>query len=339
MVLPYRTRRTLKRLGITALIIALVAAVVWLCWILWLGRYVVYTRDGGAQLDFNRPSNEIVGQEAIAPPTSEPVSIYYNEGDNQLNVSRELTQIVGYYISTKDLEKDFSSIRPQLQKLESGTPVMIDVKSIQGNFYYSSSVSDRRNPDIDTAAMDDLLKYLKLSDFYTIARLPAFRDYHYGLNNVLDGLPTAGGYLWMDDSRCYWLNPTSQGTMSYLVNIVTELKNLGFDEVVFYDFKIPESTGIVFKKDKAQAIINASQLLVDTCATESFAVSFVGEPSFVMPQGRSRLYLENATAADAARMAQETGIEDPSVYLVFLTELHDTRFEAYSVLRPLSAAH
>lgn len=339
MVIPYRTRRMLKRVGITALIVLLVAAVIWLCWFLWLGRFVVYTRDGGVQLDFDRSSKDIVGQPATAPPPSDPVSIYYNEGDHQLNVSRELTQIVGYYISTEDLEKDIASVKPQLQQLENGTPVMIDVKSIQGNFYYSSSVSEKRNPDIDTAAMDDLLDYLKLADFYTIARLPALRDFHYGLNHVSDGLPTAGGYLWMDDDRCYWLNPASQGTMSYLVNIVTELKSLGFDEVVFYDFEFPQTTSIVFKQDQQQAIATAAQLLVDTCATEAFAVSFVGGTSFAMPQGRSRLYLENATAAEAATLAQETGIEDPSVYLVFLTELHDTRFEAYSVLRPLSAAH
>ena len=339
MVIPYRTRRMLKRAGITSLIIFLVAAVIWLCWVLWLGRFMMYTRDEGVKLDFDRSSKDITGQEATVPPPSDPVPIYYNEGDNQLNISKELTQMVGYYITTEDLEADVSAIKPQLQKLENGTPVMIDVKSIQGNFYYSSSVSEKRNPDIDTEAVDALLEYLKLSNFYTIARLPALRDFHYGLNHVSDGLPTAGGYLWMDDARCYWLNPASQGTMSYLVQIVTELKALGFDEVVFYDFCFPVTDSIVFKQDRQQAIADAAQLLVDTCTTEAFAVSFVGGTTFAMPSGRSRLYLENATAAEAATLAQESGMEDPSVYLVFLTELHDTRFEAYSVLRPLSAAH
>ena len=339
MIFPYRTRRALKRLGITVLIVLLAAAVIWLCWFLWLGRFVVYTRDQGAKLDFNKPSTEITGQQAVAPLPSDPVTIYFNEGDNQLNVSRELTQLVGYYVTTEDLEKDFASVRPHLQKLEKGTPVMIDVKSIQGNFFYSSSVSDRRNPDIDTNAMDDLLDYLRMSDLYTIARLPALRDYHYGLNNVLDGMPTAGGYLWMDDSRCYWLNPTRQGTMNYLVSIINELKSLGFDEVVLYDLRIPETNSIVFKQDKVEAITKAAKTLVDTCATESFAVSFVGDTKFPMPKGRSRLYLENATALEAAALVQQTGIEDPSVYIVFLTELHDTRFDAFSVMRPLSGAH
>ena len=32
-------------------------------------------------------------------------------------------------------------------------------------------------------------------------------------------------------------------------------------------------------------------------------------------------------------------LADPAVYLAFITDVHDTRFDAYSVLRPLDAAH
>lgn len=339
MAIPYRTRRTLQRIGVIALIGLLVAVVIWICWLLWLGRYVVYTRDEGAKLDFNKSSLEITGQPAVAPEPQEPVTIYYNEGDNLLGAGKELTQILGYYVTEEDLQTDIAAIRPQLQKLEKGTAVMIDVKNIKGEFFYSSSVGDKRNSKIDPAAMDELLEYMRLSGLYTIARLPALRDFYYGLNHVPDGLPTAGGYLWMDDDRCYWLNPSSQGTVTYLVSIITELQDLGFHEVVFEDFRFPDTTGIVFKNDKVQALTEAAQLLVDTCATESFALSFVGTADFPMPQGRSRLYVTGSAAADAATIAQQTGMEDPAVNLVFLTDLHDTRFEAYSVLRPISGAH
>ncbi len=337
MVIPYRTRRMLKRLGITILIVLAVAVVVGACWFLWLGRYVVYTRDQGAQIDFDRSSENIMGVEALPPTASQPVTIYFNEGENQLNVSRELTQLVGYYITKEDLEADIASIQPKLMKLEKGTPVLIDVKSIKGSFFYSSEVSEHRNPDIDTAAMDGLIDYLRKSDLYAIARIPALRDYQYGLNNVPDGIPVAGGYLWPDNGT-YWLNPDRAGTMNYLISIISELKSLGFDEVVLEDFSIPENKSIVFTKDRKEVITKAAKTLVDTCATESFAVSFVGGTGFPVPQGRSRLYLENATAAQAAALAQESGMEDPSVYLVFLTELRDTRFDAYSVLRPLADA-
>jgi hypothetical protein len=49
--------------------------------------------------------------------------------------------------------------------------------------------------------------------------------------------------------------------------------------------------------------------------------------------------VENATATEAAAIARDSGIADTAINLVFLTENHDTRFDVYSVLRPLSAAH
>lgn len=339
MTIPYRTRRVLKRLGIGVVTVLTLAVVAWLCWMLWLGRYVIYTRDGGARLDFGRSSLDIAGDPAPKPEPVTPVPIYYNEGENALNVSRELTQIMGYYVTAKDLEGDISAVKTKLQTLEKGTAVMVDVKNIQGGFFYSSGIHDIRAKSIDTGAMDELLDYLQLSDLYTIARLPAFRDYYYGLDHVPDGLPTAGGYLWMDDDRCYWLSPASQGTMAYLVEIVNELKALGFDEVVFTDFRFPDTNEIVFKSDKNEALAQAAQLLVKTCATDSFAVSFTGAASFPVPEGRSRLFVTGADASDASAIAENSGLENPQVRLVFLTDLHDTRFEAYSVLRPLSSAN
>ena len=339
MTIPYRTRRALKRLGIGLLTILTLAVVAWLCWMLWLGRFVVYTRDGGARLDFGHSCVDIAGAVAKKPKPADPVPIYYNEGENALNVSKELTQILGYYVTAEDLEGDISAIKEQLRTLDKGTAVMVDVKNIQGGFFYSSGVHDIRSKSVDTAAMDELLDFLKLSDLYTIACLPAFRDYYYGLEHVPDGLPTAGGYLWMDDDRVYWLNPASQGTMAYLVETVTELKSLGFDEVVFTDFRFPDTKDVVFKGDKNEALSQAAQLLVKTCSTDYFAVSFTGNAGFPVPEGRSRLFVTGADAANAATIAENCGMENPQVRLVFLTELHDTRFEVYSVLRPIDSLH
>ena len=77
----------------------------------------------------------------------------------------------GYYVETSMLQEDLSQIMPQVRQLEKGTPVMIDIKSIYGNYFYSSKVSTERNEDLDIAAMDTLLRELNRSGAYTIARL------------------------------------------------------------------------------------------------------------------------------------------------------------------------
>ena len=339
MILPYRTQRAMKRVLAFALILAVAAAIIWLCWLLWLGRFVVYTRQGGVRLDFSQSNQSLSGTPAVRPPVKKPISIHYGDG-SEGNKNTALTQLMGYYADAEALRGDMGEVLSQVKKLPAGTPVMIDVKSITGRFFYSSTVGDKRDTVINTAEMDALIEEMNSRDLYTIARLPALRDYYYGLNHVPDGLPTAGGYLWMDEDNCYWLNPASQGTIMYLTQIVSELKRLGFDEVVFYDFYFPETQSIVFKGDKQQALATAAKTLVTTCApdTEGFTVSFTGKADFALPEGRSRLYMENVSAAQCAAIAQQTGLADPAIRLVFLAGTHDTRFNDYGVLRPISMA-
>ena len=254
--------------------------------------------------------------------------------------SKELTQLAGYYADADALRAGVATVQEQIKALPVEVPIMLDVKSPRGNFFYSSTVSGNRDSKVDTEAMDALIAQLSSSGRYLIARLPALRDRDYGLHNVSDGVfDSRGAYLFQDDGGCYWLNPSRQGTVSHLVQIVTELKNLGFDEVVFNDFCFPDTKYKSVKEDEATALAAAAKTLVTTCATEQFAVSFVQNAGFALPDGRSRLYLNSAVAADAAMLAQQSGVADPALRLVFLTENHDTRFEAYSVLRPLDAAH
>ncbi len=338
MIIPYRTRSFLKRLGIFLLVIAVTAAAVLLCWMAWLERFVVYTRDKGAILDFNRSTEKLTGQAALPPAQGETIPLVRDDGSGILAEQAELGQIIGYYITADELETDLNAVLTGLRALPDGTPVMIDLKSIYGNFFYSSSVSENRNKDLDIAAMDALIQEMNSGKYYTIARIPALCDRLYGLDHVPDGLPVAAGHLWMDDNGCYWLNPGSEGTINYLIQIVQELRGLGFNEVVFSDYYFPSTDSIVFKADKAQTLADTAQTLVKACATDSFTLSFTAKSEFTPPTGRSRIYLTDIVAADAKARAEKLGFEDPSAHVVFITNVHDTRFDAYSVLRPIADA-
>lgn len=336
MNIPYRIQRAIKRVLVAALIVVLVGFAAWFCWILWLNRYVVYSAEG-AFLDFDRSAEELVCEPALPPQEDQLISVYYNEGDDAVQTSSEMAQLVGYYIDTAALQGDIELIKQQIRTLSPGTPVMIEVKNSFGSFYYNTKVSEFITDSLDTAKVDELLAFLDKSGMYTIARLPALRDYSFGLNYTQNGLPTAGGYLWADEDYRYWLNPGSEGTMSYLISIANELKGLGFDEVVFFEFEFPKTDSIVFNGDKAQTLATAAQTLVNTCATGGFTVSFEGSTGFTPPAGRSRVYRENVDAIDAQEIAANSGVADTAVNLVFVTNLYDTRFNEFGVLRPLDS--
>jgi len=339
MTLPYRTRRVLRGLGIAALFLVLLLVLVWMVWLLWLDRYVVYTSDG-AYFDFSRSNQTITGQIAVPPEDDMTVSIYFNEGDSTLNVSAELRQLSGYYVDREMLAAGIPEVIEQLKKLPSETPVMIELKDIVGRFFYNSTVSERRYSGIDIAGMEDLFAYLNSSDLYTIAKIPALRDYYHGLENVPHGLAIKGGYLWMEpETNCYWLNPANDGTMSYLMQQILEIKSKGFDEVILGDFRFPDTTAIVFNGSQREALQTAAAKLLETCGTDRFAISFcVSDPKVFLPEARTRMYFEGISAADVSLIADSCLLTDLPVKLAFITELKDTRFDSYGVLRPLTSA-
>lgn len=336
MTIPYRTRQAMRRFGVFLLVVIFFAVLCLGFWLVWLNRFIVYTRDG-IRIDFSLSETLADGTLAVAPETQETIDINYDDPYTQ--ISNELYQLGGYYVETDALQKSVADVKAQIEALPKSTPIMIDVKNRYGSFYYSSRVGTSYTTTLDVQAMDELIAYLAQSSHYIIARVPALRDYTYGLHHVPDGLPTAGGYLWMDSSGYYWLNPMSSGTLSYLMQIANELKSLGFDEVVFDDFCFPETDKIVYTQDKEQALATAANTLVSSCASDIFAVSFVGNSDFSLPEGRTRLYAENIDASDLDAFVQKTGLAESEIRVVFLTQVHDTRYDKYGVLRPLSAAH
>ena len=340
MSIPYRTQQNIKRLAIALLVLAVVGAAVWAMWLLWLQRFVVYTRQDGAVLNMEISENLAPGQAAIPPIEEENIEIFYNEGEEKVNLSTELTQLNGYYVLGNAVATDPDGVWEQISSLPEGTPVMLDLKSVYGMFYYSTATGRPTSGDADVRGVDQLIHNLKNSDYYTIARIPALRDRDYGLNNTNEGLPVAAGYLWMDEDGCYWLNPARKAIVNYLTDIATELRMLGFDEVVFEDFYFPKTQNIVFEGDKTATLETTAQTIVDACATDTFAVSFVSDGTWKDPDGRSRVYREDIS--DAIKLMEfnsSLAVENPEARVVLITNNLDTRFEEYGILRPIELAH
>ena len=343
-MLSYRSRRALRRLGKFFLVLALLAAVGLLCWGFWLNRYVVYTKDG-VKLDFGISGEFQPGQQAGTEATDNTVYVEYEQTVPTEPPSTELKQMSGYYISPEMLRGDLTEVKNQIAQLPKGTPIMLDVKNIRGEFYYSSLVGNPSS-SVSQAAIDDLIAFLRDGEYYIIARLPAFRDYEFGRKNVACGLLDINKIqlvaLWLDVSdgvAAYWMNPDKDGTVQYLIRIVTELRTWGFDEVLFYDFRFPDTDQIYYTGDKAAALANCAQTLVTACSSETFAVSFVSnDPAFPLPEGRSRLYMENVPAENVSLMAEQAVMTDPQIRMVFFANTNDNRYDAFGVLRPLDMA-
>ena len=204
MTIPYRVRRGLQRFFITTAVLALVCIVAFGAWMLWLSRYVVYT-DDGAKLDFSLTFDHAEGEIARPPEGGTNVSISYGNTDDLDNLPSEtLMKLEGCTVTADMLKSDkFAATKAALDALPEGSTVLLDVRNVRGEFYYTSSLGRAANK-VDTAAVDTLIRDLRAKNCYLIARFPAFRDRWYFLEDEMGrvpyGLPLAGGNgsLWED---------------------------------------------------------------------------------------------------------------------------------------------
>ena len=252
---------------------------------------------------------------------------------------KELEKLTGCTISLDMLTGDLSEVDEAIRQQPKGTAVLLELKSGTGNFYYKTTMPNAKvSSKVDQAALKELVNYLVKADYYVIASVPAFRDRNYGLNNTSYGIHhSSGRYLWAGDDKCYWLDPAKNGTRSWLVQIASELRDMGFDEVLFTDFCFPPTEDILYEGDKLGALNEAAADLAYNLATEDFCVSFLcNEEGFVLPVGRTRLYRDQVDASMAQAVAQTLTVPDKAINLVYLTDVGDTRFDAFGVLRPLN---
>jgi len=340
MNITYRTRRRLQQLGTILLFLVMVIVIGWFCWVVWLERYIVYTRDGAA-IDFEVSLENMSGEVAVPPAMGEGPEIHYNEGENAINTSTDLTQLSGYYISATMLQEDIAGVRARVETLPVGTPVMIELKGGYGSFYYSTQLEGAKTAgSVDVAAVDSLIAYMKSRNFYLIGEVPAFRDYTFGLehHNESVGITYTGGRgaLWADDGGCYWLKPTHSSVLGYLTSIILELRGMGFDEVLLRDFEVPNGTKVVYEGDEQTDLAEAAGKLLTSCTASYFTVSFLcEEATFPLPEGRCRMYLNNISAKDVERYGSQVTFMDPQLRLVLLADTKDTRYDTYGVLRTL----
>ena len=343
MRMTYRTKRRLRGLGLALLTLTVVLLVVWFCSVIWLERYVVYSSDG-ARLDFENEPAGFAGVEAVKPEAQGGVSIFYNEGSDAVSISKDLTPINGYYLDYASMVKDMAGAMENLEVVPVGTPILVDMKGGYGTFYYSSTISGAvQSASAPVQTVDEFVKKLRSKGYYMIARVSAFQDYMYGNANVSSGLymlNRAG--LWLDGEGCFWLDPASAGVQSWITSAVLELKNMGFHEVMLSNFRFPTSDAYIYTGDKTAALQNAMQNLLTSTASDSgtFTLSFgTNDPTLTLIDGaRSRIYFEGIDAANVQTTADQSTVADKQAQIVFLATTNDTRFDSYSVLRPLTAA-
>ncbi len=332
--LSYRRKLFLKKLLRALLILAGVAAAVSIVLLIYFEPYVTYDREG-AHLDLSgNAQTQVDATQPAARPVINDAQVVIEDptpdADNIVDLS-------GYYITTAMLREP-DRVLEALQALDDSCAVMLELKSIYGNFYYSTAIDGAATADVDVARVDEIISYLRSRGFYMIAEIPAFCDSAFALDNQSSGLPLSSGALWMDENACYWLDPASQTVLSYLTQIARELSSLGFREIAFSEFRFPSSQNIAYSSEKtaAQLIQDAASQLTTFFTGSNLTISFVtDDTAFPASVCTGRLYIPDVDGTKVEKYVQAYSSASSLAELVFLANSRDARFEEQATLRPL----
>lgn len=334
--ISYRNKIRLKKLLRALLILAGCLLVVSIVMTIYLEPYILYDRDG-AHLSLSQETVEATAPSVSQPrPVVENPQIVYSQG---APVEKSIQEMGGYYITTAMLQKP-EAVFEEIKAIQEPCAVMIQLKSIFGNFYYSSSIAGAPKADVAVSVIDEMISYLSDNGFYLIAEIPAFSDPVFALDHQSCGLPLSSGALWMDENGCYWLDPANEDVQSFLMQIARELANRGFHEIAFSGFRFPDTTSISYnsEKSKADIIADAASQLTSFFANSSTVLSFVTDAEdFPVASCAGRIYINDVAGSRVEHYVQLYSEPQTLREIVFITNSRDTRFEEQAVLRPLIA--
>ena len=338
-IFSYRNKQRLKSLLIVLGAALLIFLGFVLCRFLYLQRFLVYTTSS-VELDYGQDLSSARQPSGSETEEEFPLEVVIDESYSEVSGEETALQTLhGYYITT-DMLQDMTEVTNALDSLEERPEALLfELKSIYGNFYYHSSLYSAVTANADIDAIESLIQQYQQKNTYLIARVPAFTDNNFALANQSCGLPLRSGALWMDENNCYWLDPLDEEVQNYLISIATELAGMGFDEIVFENFRMPDSQNIVYDSGeltREDVVAEAAQSLRAALSALPVRISF-GSDSPLVAQSTDRIYM---TTEDGSRVAELVAgvseyLENPSAQVVFQTSSRDTRFDGYGILRPL----
>ena len=128
----------------------------------------------------------------------------------------------------------------QLAQEAGADGVVVTMKDDQGALGWQSqqALASALQEGVDSGTVNAALTAWNEGDVYTVARLSCFRDEALG-SNMDYTLRTSSDYRWRDSGDLHWATPSNEAVRSYLIGLMTELAQMGFDEIVLDHFGYP----------------------------------------------------------------------------------------------------
>lgn len=248
----YRGRRQRRNYWLIPFILLL--GIITLLVVLFYGlqKYAVIN-DDGVKVSFSE--SELSDESVPGDTDAEPLSfdsvvpeIVFEAPDYsriEATAGRKVRPLRAIYLEAEDISLE--SLQEAAGNLVEGNALMLEMKPRSGQLVWNSSsslaVSYGLSTDTDFSnSLPEIIPQLKEredgKDVYIVAQISCFVDNLLATRSSQYALRTEAGLNYSDDYGT-WLDPYNSELRNYIVDLIRELYDLGFDEVVLADVMHP----------------------------------------------------------------------------------------------------
>lgn len=249
-------------------LVALILLAVWLFYA--LQKYIVYDKDG-LHLDLSAtrdalldPADPAQPQATRPPALDTPVEIVVEQPDYaaiQTSAGTDLQAIRAIHVPASELRDSTFTYYAASGNMGDFDALVLELKGTDGFLRWHSQVAQADSFAVNgSLELQESMALLKDQGIYLVAQLSALGDAAMAQRNVPIALKNADGSVYVDQAGNSYLDPYHQSTRTYLRDLLTELRDLGFDEVLLRDFVFPDDDQLRFSQAMTQTPDPASAL-------------------------------------------------------------------------------
>ena len=326
----YRGKRKYSWI-ITLIVFFVVILILTAAWMFtYLQRFLVYDKDGlelvmPSEQSSRLPASDGTPQHINVPKVDVEIVVDRTDYSSvETSAGEDLTPLHALLVPAKEITE--SNLDYYGLGIGDFNAVVLELKGADGFLRYKSGIplaeSYGVNGDFDISAA---LGKLKSKDVYLIAQISALVDETMAVRNGPIALKNAVTGSPFQNSGGAWLDPYDDTVRTYLTDLMTELADLGFDEVLLTGLYCPDSENLQFSKSMT--------LTPDTC-------SAVSSLAFYLRETADALGIRLSAAVEAkpleAGTSEAVGQDVAVFFKVFDHVIYDTAAaESYQCMNSL----
>lgn len=246
----YKGTRKRRNYAVIPLLILVSLAAVMMVLFGTLQKYAVISKDGvKVELPFLRDENTTIDESGNIVHVFDTVdaSIIFDQPDYSIIEQQskgKVDMLKAIFVSYDELNR--AKITEYAERLSSGNALVLEMKPRSGSLAWNSS--SRMAMGYGTYAMaagteelPAIVKDLKEKNVYLVAQISCLADTVLPSRNNSVALHNEYGGNYSDPIGT-WLDPYNTDVRDYVVTMVKELYEMGFDEVVLADVRHPDMT-------------------------------------------------------------------------------------------------